>query len=216
MRASRSPSESMRRSASMLAAFAALGALAVAPGDALAADPPPGHQVAERAMKRATRSSLDVTLPEDELVRDDGKTVSLATELGDGQPVVLTFIFTKCGTICPVMSQAFAQFQNKLGAERDRVHLVSISIDPEYDTPSRLAAYGKKVGAASQWHFYTGTTEASLAAQRAFAAFRGDKMDHTPVTFLRAGGGRRWERLDGFVSSDELASELRQLLVVRR
>jgi protein SCO1 len=167
-----------------------------------------------RPMKRATRSSLEVTLPKVELARDDGQTVALADELNDG-PAVVTFIFTKCGTICPVLSQTFAQLQDKLGAQREKVRLVSISIDPEYDTPARLAEYSKKVGAGQRWHFYTGTTEASRTVQRAFEAFRGDKMDHTPVVFLRAGAGRSWERIDGFASSDELVAELRVLLAAR-
>ena len=113
------------------------------------------------------------------------------------------------------MSQTFGRLQSTLAGGRTKAHLVSISIDPEYDTPARLAEYGKGVGAGLQWHFYTGTVEATQAAQRAFATFRGDKMNHTPVTFLRAGLGSRWERIDGFASSDELAGELHQLLVVR-
>jgi protein SCO1/2 len=158
---------------------------------------------------------VDVTLPTAPLERDDGQTVSLASELADGRPVVLTFIFTKCGTICPVMSQTFARLQEKLGPDQASVRLVSISIDPEYDTAARLAAYGKQVGAGRHWHFYTGTTEATRSAQQAFVAYRGDKMDHTPVTFLRGRPGQRWERLDGFASSEELAGELRQLLAAR-
>lgn len=165
----------------------------------------------ERSMKRATHAVVDVAAPDVELVRHDGKTVSLANELNDGRPVVLTFIFTKCGTICPVMSQTFAQLQRKPGVEG--AHLVSISIDPEYDTPPRLAEYGRKVGAGAGWFFYTGSLEATRQVQRAFEVLRGDKMDHSPVTFLRAGG--QWERVDGFATPDELASELRQLLVVR-
>lgn len=200
----------MNRTPSRLAALAVLLGGALGAG-ALAAGPAAPLQA--RALKRATRSSLDVTLPEVALVRDDGKRVSLAAELGGG-PVVLTFIFTRCGTICPVMSRTFAQLQTRLGA-REQVHLVSISIDPEYDTPARLAEYGKRVGAGDRWHFYTGTAEATVAAQRAFEAFRGDKMDHTPVTFLRAGAGRQWERVDGFASPEELAGELRQLLAAR-
>lgn len=163
-------------------------------------------------MKRATRSSLDVALPQVSLVRDDGRLVSLPDELNDGAPVILTFIFTKCGTICPVMSQTFGRLQSTLAGTRTKAHLVSISIDPEYDTPARLAEYGKKVGAGLQWHFYTGAVEATQAAQQAFATFRGDKMNHTPVTFLRAELGSRWERIDGFASSEELAEELHQLL----
>lgn len=180
--------------------------LCVGFGSAEASEPTP--------MKRATRSSLDITLPKVDLVRDDGKTVSLEAEVGDGAPVVLTFIFTRCGTICPVLSRTFAQLQTQLGA-RARVHLVSISLDPEFDTPTRLAEYAQRYGAGRQWHFYTGTVEATLAAQRAFEAARGDKMSHTPVTFLRAGAGRQWVRVDGFATADELATVLRQLVVAR-
>ncbi len=164
-------------------------------------------------MKRAVRSSVEVTLPDIELARDDGKTVSLVSELGDGEPVVLTFIFTRCGTICPVISQTFAQLHRKLGARK--VHLVSISLDPEYDTPARLLEYGRHFGADGQWHFYTGTEEAVESAQRAFESYRGDKMSHTPVTFLRAAPGKPWVRIDGFATADELASEVRALIAGR-
>ncbi len=148
-------------------------------------------------------------------MRDDGQTVPLAGELNDGRPVVLNFVFTTCGTVCPVMSQVFSQLQEKLGDQRDRVHMVSITIDPEYDTPERLAAYAKKFHAGPQWRFYSSTAEGSVATQRAFEAFRGDKMGHTPVAFLRVGTGKKWVRIDGFATSDELAHELRVLLAAR-
>jgi protein SCO1 len=179
-------------------------------------DPHAHHREMAKAAKQARGRALDVKLPDIKLVRSDGKTVSLADELNDGRPVVLNFIFTSCTTICPVMSQIFTQLQTKLGDEHGRVHMVSISIDPEQDTPERLTEYARRFHAGDQWQFYTGTAEASLAAQRAFTAFRGDKMDHTPVTFLRAAGaGSRWVRIDGFASSDDLLGELHQLLAAR-
>lgn len=166
-----------------------------------------GTAAAEPALKHATRSSIDVKVPEIALQRDDGQTVLLANELGSG-PVVLTFVFTKCGTICPVMSQTFARLQR---AVEGSVRLVSISIDPEFDTSARLADYSRKVGAGARWHFYTGTTEASVSAQRAFDTFRGDKMNHTPVIFVRGTQGQQWVRIDGFASAEELAAELQRL-----
>ena len=178
-------------------------------------DPHAHHHHMMSTMKRATRTTEDYTVPAVQLVRDDGKTVSLKDEIDDGRPVVLNFIFTTCATICPVMSGAFAQLQNKLGVERDRVHLISISIDPEEDTPPRLAEYARQFKAGPQWRLYTGSVEASIAAQRAFASYRGDKMNHTPVTFLRAAPGRPWVRIEGFASSDELATELRSLVASR-
>jgi protein SCO1 len=195
--------------------LAVAGMVGAVPREAPADDADAHHHEAGNAMKRARSSTVELKVPEGKLVREDGKQITLAEELNDGKPVVLNFIFTTCTTICPVMSQIFAQLQGKLGDERDKVHLVSISIDPEQDTPARLTEYAKRFQAGPQWRFYTGTAEASLAAQRAFLAFRGDKMDHTPVTFLRPGAGSRWVRIDGFASSDELAGELRQRLADR-
>ncbi len=189
--------------------------LLVAPLAAFAADQADLHAHHHHdmmKMKRATRSTAEYTVPAVSLVRDDGKAVSLPQEIDDGRAVVLNFIYTTCSTICPVTSQIFSQLQGKLGGDRERVHMVSISIDPDQDTPARLTEYAKKFKAGPQWQHYTGTQEASVAAQRAFDAYRGDKMNHTPVTYLRAAHSRSWVRIDGFATSDELVAELRGLL----
>jgi protein SCO1/2 len=156
----------------------------------------------------ALRESLITTpysIPVVQLIRDDGRTVSLPEEMNDGRPVILNFVFTTCSSICPLMSQVLAQFQRKLGAERDRVHLMSISIDPEEDTPARLREYARKFHAGPEWQHYTGTVAASLAAQRAF-------MSHAPVTLVRAAPGKPWLRIEGFVTPDELLQKYHQLL----
>lgn len=171
-----------------------------------------GHHHMMHMLPQTTRTQVDYVVPQVKLVRDDGKTVSLPDELSDGRPVVLSFIFTTCTEICPLVSHTLAQLQSKLGPDRDRVHLVSISIDPEHDTPARLAAYAKKYDAGSEWRHYTGTLQASIEAQRAFDAYRGDKMEHVPVTFLHAGPGKPWIRIDGFATADQLLGELRNML----
>ncbi|WP_407670788.1 SCO family protein [Paraburkholderia franconis] len=159
-----------------------------------------------------TRTTADYALPPVTLVRDDGKAVSLVDELNDGRPVVLTFIYTSCTTICPMISQTLEQLQDELGSERDKVHIVSISIDPEEDTPARLKAYAERFGAGPQWQYYTGTVEASIAAQRAFNVYRGDKMNHTAVAFFRAAPGKPWLRLDGLATPDELLSAYHEVV----
>jgi len=159
-----------------------------------------------------TRSTAHYQVPQIALVRDDGKQISLPQEMNDGRPVVLNFIFTSCGSICPLMSQVFGQFQQRLGADAQHVHLMSISTDPEEDTPERLTEYARQFGAGPQWQHYTGTLEASLTAQRAFGVYRGDKMSHAPVTLLRAAPGQPWRRIDGFITPDELVQEYRRLL----
>lgn len=163
-----------------------------------------------------TRSAVNYTIPEVRLVREDGKSVSLPDELNDGRPVVMNFVFTTCTTICPLLSQTLERLQAKLGAERDGVHLVSITIDPEEDTPERLAEYAKRFSAGRGWQFYTGTVQAILSTVRAFNVFRGDKMGHTPLTLLRMSPGQPWIRFDGFVSADDLASEIRSKAVAAK
>lgn len=173
------------------------------------------HAHHHMVMPETTRSTGEYSIPDVMLVREDGKSVSLPQELNDGRPVVLSFIYTTCTTVCPVTSQTLSQLQQKLGTDREKVHLVSISIDPEQDTPARLADYAKNFNAGPEWHHYTGTLSASVAVQKAFNAYHGNKMDHTPVTFLRAAPGQPWVRFDGFATTDVLISELRGMLASR-
>jgi protein SCO1/2 len=154
------------------------------------------------------RTTAAYTIPDVSLVRQDGTQVKLREELNDERPVVLAFIFTSCTTVCPLTSHTLSELQTKLGSERDRVHLVSISIDPEQDTPARLRAYAKTFNAGPEWQYYTGTREASEAAQRAFDVYRGAKMDHSPATLVRPAPGAPWVRLGGFATADQLYAEL--------
>ena len=79
-----------------------------------------------------------------------------------GKPWVADFIFTRCPTVCPVMTERLAALAPQLGA---RVHLVSLSVDPDFDTPERLKAFAKMHGATlERWHFLTGD---SASVQRA-------------------------------------------------
>jgi protein SCO1/2 len=172
------------------------------------------HHHAEKAPGYA-RQAANYRLPQTLLVRSDGAKTSFLDEIDDGKPVVLNFIYTTCTAICPILSQSFAEFQRKLGSERDKVRMVSISIDPEQDTPERLADYAKRFGAGRQWGFYTGSVEASVTLQKAFQAYFGDKMHHRPMTFMRAAPGQAWVRLEGFTTPDDLINEYRQLVARR-
>ncbi len=157
------------------------------------------------------RAEVNFTLPNVQMIRQDGKKVQFLDEINDGRIVVVSFIYTSCSAICPMTSQTIYRLQGKLGAEIEKVHLVSISIDPEHDTPKQLAAYAEKVHAGKFWQHYTGTEEASIAVQKAMSVYRGDKMNHAPVTLIKGGKGDRWIRLDGFVTADDLLHEVRGL-----
>jgi protein SCO1 len=206
------PKRTALASAAVLAAFAWSGGVCA---ENEPSDPHAQHHHPVPSKAAWVKMRADYTLPEITLVRADGTKVSLPKELDDGKPVILDFIYTTCTAICPVMSQTFAGVQKRLGEEREKVHMVSISIDPEQDTPQRLREYAKRYGAGPQWQFYTGTLEASIATQKAFDNYRGDKMNHVPVTFIRGAPGDSWERIEGFATPDDIVNEYRMLMAAR-
>ena len=178
----------------------------------VAADEPHHHHAsAAPAQPGLQRSIANFVLPPVKLVRADGERVLFPVDIDDGRPVIVNFIYTTCTAICPVMTRSFSELQGKLGADRDKVRMVSISIDPEQDTPTRLSEYARKFNAGPQWVFYTGTLAASVAVQKAFAVYTPDKMNHTPLTLMRAAPGKPWVRLDGFATPEQLLQEYRRI-----
>jgi protein SCO1 len=84
-----------------------------------------------------------------------GRAVTLADLRG--QVSVVNVIFTRCPGPCLTMSRQFAMLQKQLSA-RDPVRLVSLTVDPEFDTPGILKAYGDKLGTdPARWWFLTGS-----------------------------------------------------------
>jgi protein SCO1/2 len=192
---------------------------------AQAADPHAGHDMSKMDMSKEAdphahhahpdmnasvkRSMVDLTLAATPMVKQDGSKTTLTKELDGKKPVILAFIYTSCTTVCPVTSQILSRAQDLLGAEMKNVRMLSVSIDPEYDTPERLLAYSQKFGASAQWQHYTGTLANSVAIQKAFGAYRGDKMNHVPLMFINGGGKKNWVQLEGFPSAEQVLKEFR-------
>lgn len=79
-----------------------------------------------------------------------------------GQTVVLNFIFTRCKDVCPTLSSQMSRIQTSYqrSLQRDQLQLLSISVDPYYDSPEVLREYGYLFSTNSEhWHFLTGEKE---------------------------------------------------------
>lgn len=73
---------------------------------------------------------------------------------------IVSFIFTRCESICPITAMKMMRIQEQTKDAGDRIKLVSFSIDPEYDTPARLAEYAARFKAdPSRWRYVTGPVE---------------------------------------------------------
>ncbi|HWB53119.1 MAG TPA: SCO family protein [Tepidisphaeraceae bacterium] len=76
-----------------------------------------------------------------------------------GHVWIASFIFTRCQQLCPMMSAEIETLQHKI--KNPSVRIVSFSVDPKYDTPTVLKAYGQKYHADfDKWMFLTGPTSA--------------------------------------------------------
>jgi cytochrome oxidase Cu insertion factor (SCO1/SenC/PrrC family) len=95
-----------------------------------------------------------------ELVNQDGETMRFYDDLLEGKVVIIDAIFTTCTGICPVMSKTLVKVQEHVGDRLgEDVHLLSISLDPDNDTPEKLKEYASRWGARSGWYFLTGDKE---------------------------------------------------------
>ncbi len=107
-------------------------------------------------------------VPGDPLIDTDGNTMTLAALRGSR--VALTFIYTRCPLpdFCPLMDRNFGVMQEAIAADPSLadIQLVSVSIDPGYDTPAVLSAHAERLGAdRAIWHFVTTPAIADFAAQ---------------------------------------------------
>lgn len=190
-----------------------------AAGAALAETPPQHlhplklpHAAHNANVASYNRSAQAYVVPDLVLTDAKERPVRLRQLLAGKDPVMLNFIFTSCAAICPVMSRIFSEVPAQLGGEARQLHMVSISIDPENDTPRKLDAYARNYQAGADWRFLTGRSEDIKAVQRAFDNYRGDKMSHEPLTLMRAAPDQPWLRIDGFATAAQLAQEYRGML----
>ncbi len=159
------------------------------------------------AEKRYQRSIEKYSVPDVVLVNQDGKKVKFKDFVETGKPVMLNFIYGTCTTICPVLSASFVNLQQKLGPDAQKVRLVSISIDPEHDSPKVMKEYLKQYRAKQGWDFLTGSRADIDRVMYAFSAYIPNKMSHYPLTLIRSPGDGSWVRINGLMSSSELMAE---------
>jgi len=185
--------------------------LAVGIGQALAhsADEHGGHDM---QAKSATPESTQVKFADVALVDQNGKTVRLEKDLVSNKIVVMSFIYTSCTTVCPVVSSIMGKVQKQLGARvGTEVQLVSISIDPQRDDAKRLNDYARTFQNGPGWSWLTGTTQSVNETLKGLGTFSGDFKNHAPLILVGDGNSRHWTRYYGFTDPAVLSREVEKL-----
>jgi protein SCO1/2 len=153
-----------------------------------------------------------------------------------GRPIALTFVYTHCPDVCPIIASNMHTAYLQLGSQAAQVALLAVTVDPENDTVDQLRAFSDQRGLTDEWHFVTGTRPqleavwqsfgilaqpvdpsgrpVSPAAQRALEGLPAtpDQVEHSaPVYLIDRQGAERATLPDDF-TPDQLSHDLRVLL----
>jgi protein SCO1 len=191
------PNRPARRAAStaaMLAAFVLASLLC-----------PPARAVAQTAPPRPERNSLPPeakglsapAIPDVEAFDQDGKPLRFYTDLIKGKTVMLNFVFTSCTYVCRMQGANFSRLQAALGRRLGAdISLVSVSLDPQRDTPERLKSWGAKYGARPGWTMVTGAKPEMDRLLRALTGDASGVTEHSSVLFMGDYERGIWIRAD--------------------
>lgn len=134
----------------------------------------------------------------------------------EGKIVVVDFIFTHCQGVCPVLTATLRGLQQRLGPLMgDSVRFVSISIDPERDTPAALRAFAAKFQVGSGWMFLTGDkTKIDWVAYK-LGAYNEKVEEHYSAFLVGDTVSGQWSKVVATAPLDDLEALVRGLLTAR-
>ena len=148
-----------------------------------------------------------------ELVDQDGRKVRFYSDLLKGKTVVVNAFFATCKGVCAPMSQNLQRVQE---AFRERVgkdlHIISITVDPEVDTPAALKAYAKQYGAVPGRYFVTGKKENVDWALYKLGQYVEQKEAHTNIFIVGNETTGLWKKLRGIANIAEIVKGVESVL----
>jgi len=127
--------------------------------------------------------------------------------------VVINSFFASCNASCPAMSKSLAALQSRFADRlgRDLV-LVSITVDPEHDTPAKLRAYAQRWQARRGWYFLTGSKANVDAALKKLGQYVEEPSAHMNIIVIGNERTGLWKKAFGLAPSDELAKVVESVL----
>src|SRR5262245_52050182 len=147
------------------------------------------------------------------VVTQDGKTLKFYDDVIKDKIVLISFIYTNCPDICPLTTARIAQVEDELGEMVGRdVFFISMTVDPERDTPERLKEFATAFDAGPGWLFLTGKLE-DIRAINYKLGDRSDRglSDHRNEIVLGNEPGGYWQRASVFGDLDSLVISIRQM-----
>ncbi len=164
----------------------------------------------------AERSPAEKYFSDVELIDQDGQKVRFYTDVLKNKVVVVNTFFTTCTSICPPMNRNFEKMQDALGDRLGKdVFLVSITVDPETDTPTRLKEYGRRFHARPGWMFLTGKKENVDWALYKLGQYVETKDNHTSIFIIGNEPKGLWKKAFGLAKAEELIRIMEDVIADR-
>jgi protein SCO1/2 len=179
-------------------------------------DPHAHHRQMMKAAAEQKAQAAILEIGDAQLITQDGETKSLSSDIVGDRIVVVDFIYTTCTTVCPVLSAVLMQVQDQLGDRLGtEVVLVSISVDPQRDTPARLKDYASKLRARDGWMWLTGDKDVVDEVLKDFGAYTPNFEDHPATVLVGDGMTGEWSRFLGFPGANHIVDKINELAAAR-
>lgn len=138
----------------------------------------------------------------------DGKDLRFYSDILQGKTVVVSFIFTSCEDACPLINQNLEKIQARLGERMgDDIVFVSISVDPETDTPAVMSSYREEFDAGPGWLFLTGTVEnVETVSAKLGQVF--EKEQHLTALLIGNTETARWRKVPAYLPDNVIAGQI--------
>lgn len=170
----------------------------------------PGGVFAQDAAAREAKARGYFT--DSVLQAQDGRSLRFFSDVLKDRVVLVNFVFTECGDSCPLITHKLLQARQALGAQAGAVRFVSITIDPERDTPQTMAAFARKHRAVDpQWLWLSGSKANVELVTKRLGAYTDTREDH--FTGLIVGNLRtdRWVKIRPDAPPAAIAEQLRRV-----
>lgn len=152
-------------------------------------------------------------LPDLALRDQDNRQVRFYSDLIKGRNVLISFFYTTCGSTCLRQGKVVAELQDELGDRLGRdIFLISVTMDPETDTPKRLKAWSKQHGRRKGWTLVTGgTAEMEKLVGHLTGNPLGRLETHAPFIYLGNDKKNHWRATYGLSTPKTLIKQIEEL-----
>ena len=172
--------------------------LSVKHGQSLARNIHPSGEPDAPLPPPAQKLPIGAALPDFQLTDQHGRTIRAADLRG--KVTAIDFIYSRCPLpdVCPRLSANFAMLQRQFrGQSADTLLLLSVTVDPEFDTPPVLAEYAHRWAAAANWRFLTGDVAPLAAALGEIYWASEGSIGHNSTTSIIGRDGRLAAQVEG-------------------